>query len=318
MSSLVTFGETMLRLSTPRGTRLSRVDGLDVHVGGAESNVAVAAAALGVDATWLSALPDTDLGERVAHALRGEGVDPRVAWTDEGRVGTYYFERGGAPRGASVIYDRAGTPVREVTPAALPLSVVREADCFFTSGITPALSEQAVTTTRELLETAREAGVTTAFDLNYRSKLWSPAEARGTLTDLFPLVDRLFVAERDARDVLDRSGDPASIARTLADDHGFETVVLTRGEQGVLAAADGMVYECEAFEADTVDPVGSGDALVGGYLARRLDGGDVPTALAHGTATAALKRTIDGDVALVDSDEVAALVEAGDEGEIGR
>lgn len=318
MSSLVTFGETMLRLSPPRGERLSRVDSLDVHVGGAESNVAVAASALGLDATHLTALPDSDLGDRILHALRGEGVETRVALTDDGRVGTYYFERGATPRDPVVVYDRGNTPIRDLTPAGLPLSVVREADLFFTSGITPALSDQAAATTAELLETARDADVPTAFDVNYRAKLWSPTEARETLTDLLPLVDRLFVAERDARQVFGHGDAPETVARSMADRHDLEAVVITRGENGALALHDGEVHERTAFETDTVDPVGSGDAFVGGYLARRLHGGTVRDALDHGTAAAALKRTVEGDMAVLDQEEVAALLESSDDGEIGR
>jgi len=313
VSSLVTFGETMLRLSPPPGQRLSRVDRFDVHVGGAESNVAAAAATFGVDAAWVSALPETALGERIAHALRGEGVDPVVTWTEHGRVGTYYLEPGGKPRGHSVVYDRTGAPLRDLTPAEVPLDRVRDADLFFTTGITPALSDRLARTTGDLLASASDAGATTAFDLNYRSKLWSPATARGTLTDLFPDVDVLFVAERDARDVLDRSGDPEAVARALAEDHGFGTVVLTRGDSGALAVDDGTCYDQRAFETATVDPVGSGDAFVGGYLARRLAGESVPDALAYGAATAALKRTVAGDMARVSAEEVATLV-AGDDG----
>ena len=301
--TLVTVGETMLRLSPPPGERLSRVDRFDVHVGGAESNVAVAAAALGLDAAWLSALPETPLGERIAHALRGEDVTTHIRWTDEGRVGTYYFEPGSHPRGGAVHYDRTGTPIRDVTPAELPTGPITDATCLFTSGITPALSDQLANTTEHLLEMAGEAGVQTALDCNYRSKLWTPAEARETLTALFSAVDTLFVPARDARAVLDCTGDAETIARTLADRHGFETVVVTRGADGAVALGD-TVHEQPAFDTDTVDPVGSGDAFVGGYLACRLAGGTVPGALEQGAATAALKRTIAGDMAVVSPAEV--------------
>ena len=169
MTELVTFGETMLRLSPPRGQRLSRVDNFDVHVGGAESNVAVAASNLGVESTWLSALPETDLGGRIVHALRGEGIETAVTRTETGRVGTYYLERGGSPRGDSVVYDRGNTPIREVTPVELQTDPIQTADYVFTSGITPALSTQSAETTATLLETAQESGATTAFDANYRS-----------------------------------------------------------------------------------------------------------------------------------------------------
>ena len=318
MSSLVTFGETMLRLSPPPGGRLSRVDRLDVHVGGAESNVAVAAAALGTDAAWLSALPESPLGRRVAHALRGEGVEPLVTWTDEGRVGTYYYEPGGKPRGRRVVYDREGTPIRSLDPGDVHSEPLRGAELFLTSGITPALSAQAVATTGALLETASDAGTTTALDVNYRSKLWSPAEARDTLEGLFPAVDVLFVAERDAREVLDAEGDARAIAHSLAAAHGFETVVVTRGEAGALAVDDGTVHERGAVETDTVDPVGSGDAFVGGYLARRLDGAAVPAALSWGVATAALKRTVAGDAATVTAEEVRRVVDSDATGDIDR
>lgn len=308
--TLVTVGETMLRLSPATG-RLSRVDRLDVHVGGAESNVAVAAAALGLDAAWLSALPETPLGERIAHAIRGEGVTPHVDWTADGRVGTYYFEPGNRPRGGTVHYDRTGTPIREVTPAELPTEPVTDAACLFTSGITPALSDQLADTTEQLLERAHEAGVQTALDTNYRSKLWSPAEAREGLTALFPAVDTLFVSVSDARTVFGCEGDAGAIARDLTARHGFETVVVTRGADGALAL-DEAVHEQSAFETDTVDPVGSGDALVGGYLASRLQGDTVPEALEQAVATAALARTVPGDMAVLSPAEVAR-VRAGDD-----
>jgi len=314
VTALTTFGEAMVRLSPPRGRRLSRADRFDVAVGGAESNVAAAAAALGVDATWVSALPRSPLGERIEHALRGEGVDPRVVRTDEGRVGTYYLERGGSPRGQTVVYDRERTPIRRLTPDDVPRAPVREADVFATSGITPALSDGAAATTGALLAMAAEAGVTTAFDVNYRSKLWSPGEAEGTLTDLFGNVDVLFVAERDGRTVFGIEGDAEAIARRFARAYGFEQVVLTRGDAGALAVCDGETHRVSAFDADTVDPVGSGDAFVGGYLTRYLAGADVPEALRWGAATAALKRTTSGDMATVSAAEVRSLV-SGEDGD---
>jgi 2-dehydro-3-deoxygluconokinase len=318
MAELLTFGETMLRLTPPRGHRLSRVDQFDVHVGGAESNVAVGAANLGVDAAWMSLLPDTELGERIAYALRGEGVEPLVTWTDTGRVGTYYFERGGRPRGRDVVYDRTGAPIREATPETVAVDRVRNVDAFFTTGITPALSDRLIETTASLLETASDAGVTTAFDVNYREKLWSPAEARSTLADLFPAVDILFVAERDASDVLGIDGDTEAMARDLAAEYDFETVVVTRGDEGALALHGGESTSCGTYPVDTVDPLGSGDAFASGFLAERLDGASISEAMAYGTATASLKRTVEGDMARVSRDEVRALVETGGGLDISR
>ncbi|QCJ47324.1 bifunctional 2-dehydro-3-deoxygluconokinase/2-dehydro-3-deoxygalactonokinase [Haloprofundus sp. MHR1] len=311
MTDLVTFGETMLRLSPPQGERLETTDELDLRVGGAESNVAAAVSRLGFESAWLSKLPESPLGRRVVVELQSHGVETPVAWTDddETRMGTYYIEHGGAPRGTNVIYDRADAAVTTVSADELPLERVRESEAFYTSGITPALSEAAAEATAALLETANDAGTTTVFDLNYRSKLWSHEEAAAGYRALFDSVDVLVAAERDTREVLGRDGSPEDLVRGLADNYDFETVILTRGEDGALALHDGETHEQPVYEAETVDAVGTGDAFVGGFLAARLDGGSVATGLEYAAATAALKRTIDGDIAVVTRDEVEAVVD---------
>jgi 2-dehydro-3-deoxygluconokinase len=317
MTDLVTFGETMLRLSPPDGERLETAADLEFRAAGAESNVAVAAARLGADATWASKLPDSPLGRRVVSGLGRHGVETDVVWSDEGRQGTYYLEHGGKPRGTNVIYDREGAAVTTAEFAELPVERVREAEYFHTSGITPALSETLAETTADLLAAAQETGTTTSFDVNYRSKLWTPEEAREALEGLFPDVDSLMVARRDAREVLAREGDAEAIAAGLAEEFDFRTVIVTRGEDGALAHHGGETYEQSAIETDTLDPIGTGDAFVGAFLARRLAGDGVPTALEYGSATAALKRTIPGDVAVVTREEVESVL-AEETGEISR
>ena len=306
MSKLVTFGETMLRLSPPAGQRLETEGQLDAQVGGAESNVAAAAAALGMESTWLSKLPNSPLGRRVVRSLRGHGVTPEVAWDDSetARLGTYYLEHGADPRGTDVIYDRANASVTTVEPEDLDLDVFETASVFHTTGITPALSETTAGTTTALLSAAGEAGVTRSFDLNYRSKLWSTTEARECYEELFEEIDLLFAPIRDARNVLGYEGDAETLARTLTGEYDIETVVVTRGEAGSLAYSDGEVFEQGIIPAEMVDAIGTGDAFVGGVLAELIAGSDIETALSYGAAAASLKRTIEGDVLVTTREEV--------------
>ena len=310
MVEVATFGETMLRLSPPTGERIESTDSLKCRTAGAESNVAIATARLGTDAAWLSKLPDSVLGRRVASDIRSHGVDTRVVWADEGRQGTYYIEQAGEPRGSNVIYDRADAAVTTATVDELATDAVAEADVFFTTGITPALSETLFETTRELLETDG----TTAFDLNYRSKLWSEEEAKDAYDALLPSVDLLFAPERDARSILDISGEPADVVEMLQSRYGCGTVVLTRGDDGAIATSAKGTVEQPVFEADTIDPIGTGDAFVGAFLSRYVRGASTVEALRWGAATAALKRTIAGDIALVSETEVEALLNAGSGG----
>ena len=314
MTELVTFGETMLRLSPPSGDRLETATALEFRTAGAESNVAIAAARLGMSSVWLSKLPDSPLGRRVTNEVRQHGVDTRIGWDDEARQGAYYIEHGSTPRPTTVIYDRADAAITTARPTDRFRESIRESEVFYTSGITPALSETLDETTRELLATAQRAETTTVFDLNYRSKLWSPAEARETYESLFEAIDILVAAERDVDTVLDRQGTAEELAAGLAADFDFETVIITRGEEGALAVDGGTTYEQPAFETDTVDAIGTGDAFVGGYLARHIAGDSVAEALSYAAATAALKRTIEGDLAVVTPDEVEGVLEHEDGG----
>ncbi len=313
MSDVVTFGETMLRLSPVGHERLETASELELRAAGAESNVAVAAERLGATATWTSKLPDSPLGRRVVGELGQYGIETDVIWSQEGRQGTYYLEHGGKPRGTNVIYDRSDAAVTTAEPHEFDLELIQEAQVFFTSGITPALSSTLRDTTAKLLNAAQQHGTITAFDFNYRRKLWGPEEARNTLTKLFPGIDILVIAARDARTVLGYEGDPRQLAHKLGSQYDFRTVVVTRGDQGALAWHDTVLHDHDAYETETVDPIGTGDAFTGAFIARRLAGDGVGTALEYAAATAALKRTIPGDVALVTRDEVETVIEAGGE-----
>ncbi|THE65324.1 sugar kinase [Salinadaptatus halalkaliphilus] len=314
MRDLVTFGETMLRLSPPDSERLERTDELEVFVGGAASNAAIAANRLGADAAWLSKVPDTPLGRRVVNGLHEHALETNVVWSREGRQGTYYLERAGKPRGSAVIYDRADSAFTTTTAQELDVNAVQNARVFFMTGITPALSPTLRETTTNLLKAAKQGGTTTAFDCNYRGKLWSPETARETLTALFPGIDVLVVAARDARSVLEFEGDPRQLAHKLGSQYDFETVVVTRGSEGAVGWHDSVVHEQPAYETDTVSEIGTGDAFTGAFIARRVAGDDVPTALEYAAATAALKRTIPGDIALVTEDEVERVRTAESDG----
>ncbi|MFB6200779.1 MAG: bifunctional 2-dehydro-3-deoxygluconokinase/2-dehydro-3-deoxygalactonokinase [Halorhabdus sp.] len=314
---LTTFGESLLRLSTPVDDPLETTDSFDVYVGGAEGNVAVAAQRLGLDATWLSKLPRSPLGEKVTATYRTHGVETAVTWADDGRVGTYYLERGGHPRGSTVVYDRDASAITTATFEDLADDPIERADAVHVTGITPALSQTLAKTTEKLLATATDRGTKTIFDVNYRSNLWEASTAAETLAELLSLVDVLFVARRDATDVLGFEGTDAEIIAGLRETYDPELVVLTRGDEGALASDGEKTVSQPVYETETVDPIGTGDAFVGGFLASWLDGGSLETALEWGAATGALKRTIAGDLAVVRPETVESIV-AGDVEGISR
>jgi len=306
-NELVTFGESMLRLSPTEGNRIEVANELEFRVAGAESNVAITAARLGGDSVWISKLSDSPLGRKVTTSIRKHGVTTDVVWSEEGRQGTYYLEFGTKPRGTNVIYDRDDAAVTTAVPTELPIERVRNADAFYTSGITPALSSTLYDTVQSLLDTARSADTTTVFDLNYRAKLWSEGTARETYESILPFVDILVAAERDVRSVLGRDGTPEELLSGLRSSYDHDIVILTQGEAGAMGSTSAGIVDQPSYEADTLDPVGTGDAFLGGFLARYLQKDSFEEALDFAAATAALKRTMRGDIAVVSPQEVVSV-----------
>ena len=302
---LVTFGEAMVRFSPPPSQRLEQASTLEASVGGSELNVAVLAARLGVASRWVSRLPDNALGRMIDAKAREQGVDTHVEWTADGRVGLYFVEIGGA-RISSVLYDRAGSAISRVTPGAVDwASVFAGARWYHVSGITPALSDGAATITAESLAAAKRAGLTVSYDLNYRGKLWSAQQARAVQEPLMEHVDVLIAGEDDARLIFG-----AESAEALAQRFGIGAVAITLRDNPCSAtvAAEGKTYSAPRFEVDSVDPIGAGDAFVGGLIVSRLENRSWDEAVRFATATAALKHTIPGDFCLVTRTEVEELV----------
>lgn len=294
-SDLVTLGEAMLRLTTTAGSRLENARELRLTVGGAEANVAVAVARMGRSAAWISRLPASALGRRVAAELRTHGVDlSGVRWVEGERLGTYFVEPSGPPRPIEVIYDRAGSAASKLSSDDVAWDEVEQAGVVHLTGITPALSASC----RELsLETARRvkaAGVPVTVDVNYRAALWSPGDARETLTELCSFASVVVVAERDARIVFELDGEPVKMAGRAQELFGVGSVVLTRGSEGCAWRLDGSEGEAPAFPTQVVDRIGTGDAFSAGIVLGVLEG-DVRRGIDVGRAMAALTAGVDGD-----------------------
>ncbi|MBI2161589.1 MAG: sugar kinase, partial [Candidatus Rokubacteria bacterium] len=139
MHDLVTLGEVLLRLSIPSPGRVETARQLDVQIGGAEANVAAAAARLGLKTAWISALPSNPWGERIRRELVGHGVDcTHVRMVDGARVGVYFLEYGVPPRPVRVLYDRRDSAFARLQEGDVDWEPVRRARLVHLTGITPA------------------------------------------------------------------------------------------------------------------------------------------------------------------------------------
>jgi 2-dehydro-3-deoxygluconokinase len=307
---VVALGEAMLRLSPPGGGRLDDARSLEVHVAGSELNVAVALSSLGVSTRWISALPDTPLGRRVLADARAAGVDTRYVQLLAGRMGLFFIEFGSEPRPTSVWYDRDGSAFRQLDDIdGLAVDGARYA---VVSGVTPALGASGQALTTRFAERAQEAGAGLCVDVNHRSRLWSAEDARAALTPLLERAEVVVCSQADAAEVFDiRAGTRDAVLEELRERHApqAELVVITMGADGVVASERGRSFAYQpAFDSAVRDRIGGGDAFVAGLLWGLLEEAGVPDSLARGTALAALKQTVAGDLARFTPAEVMEVI----------
>lgn len=303
MPSVVTVGETMVLGVPARPGRLRHAASLELKIGGAESNLAIALCRLGLSAGWMSLLGDDEPGQLVLDRIRGEGVDTsRVQRVPGLPTGLYLRERVGPD--TRVYYYRRDSAASTIAPETFGTDYFEAAEFLHLTGITPALSEECRIFT---LWAAREGGTRISFDVNYRSRLWSPEEARVFVEEILPSVDILFVGDDEARALWER--DDEGLVRELAA-AGPSEVVLKRGKEGSLALVEGSVITQPAFRVEEVDPVGAGDAFDAGYLAGHLWGLSPEERLRAANAMGALSVATLGDYeGLPDREELWAFIE---------
>jgi 2-dehydro-3-deoxygluconokinase len=342
-TKVVTFGEIMLRLSTPGFKRFVQSDAFDVNYGGGEANVAVALANYGFESYFLSKLPKHEIGQAAVNAMRKYGVHDDFIVRGGDRVGIYFLETGASQRASKVIYDRAGSSVTTLKKNEIDFDAVfKDAKWFHWTGITPALGKDAQDVLNTACEVAKKYGVTISTDLNYRAKLWSTSEAQAVMVPLMKYVDVCIANEEDAEKSLGFTAGKTNVesaeldekgyfalAEQLKATFGFKTVAITLRESHS-ASRNGWSallhddkdckkpYRSKRYDVQLVDRVGGGDSFASGLIYGLLTKENTQSALEYAVAASCLKQTIPGDFNLVSIDEVEKLAKGSGSGRVER
>ena len=310
----------MLRLGVPSGHRLEDTRSLDMELGGAESNVAVALARLGWRTGWVSRMPDHALARAVLRALRADGVDVSAVKSAPGeRLGTYFIEHAVAPRATQVIYDRAGSAASRMNVDDIDWAYLLDTRVLHLTGITAALSDNCHALLVEAVARAQAAGVVVSFDVNYRAKLWTAAAAGEKLRPLIAAADVLFCKGADAKTLFGCAGEPRQLMQALQALTRAAAVFCTFGNQGAALLAGNEFVTQPALDVQIVDRIGSGDSFAAGVLDGLLSGGasagDISRdtaalreGLRRGVGLAAIALTQFGDRVLTSRAELDAVL----------
>ena len=340
MARAVCFGEVMMRLSPPGYERILQAKSFTLQYGGAEANVAVSLANYGMDAAYVTKLPAHAVGDACLNEIRKYGVDVSGIVRGGDRLGIFYCEKGASMRPSNVIYDRAGSAIAQASVSDFDWrEILRGADWFHFTGITPALGDNVSAICLQACETAKASGIPVSCDLNYRKKLWSRAKAGQVMAGLMPYVDMLIANEEDAADVFGIHAEGTSIADGMISEEGYRSVAKQLVARfGVKHAAitlresssasdngwSGLLYDGRDFfhsrhyDIHLVDRVGGGDAFGAGLIYGFLDKRSAQESLEFAVAASALKQTVEGDFNMVSVREVELLTGGNTSGRVQR
>jgi len=342
MKKYITFGEIMLRLKPPNWERFFQSPLLEATFGGGEANVAAGLARFGLNAAYVSVIPDNAIGDACIRELRRQDIDTSLIVRKGNRLGIYFLEVGANQRPSVVIYDRSHSAIAEASPGDINWEKVFDgASWFHISGITPAISLLASELSLEAVKKAREKGIIISCDLNFRKNLWQYGKsAPQVMAELVKYVDIALGNEEDCQrslgvkaDVDVESGELQiqqykeltdkvlslyphlqKIALTLRESHSADyngwSAVLNNRKEFLISKK----YEIH----NIIDRVGGGDAFAAGLIYGLNHLPNDKESLEFAVAASCLKHSIPGDLPLISVKEVESLVKGATSGRVQR
>ncbi len=342
MARIITFGEIMLRLKSPALERFFQSPSLEATFGGGEANVAVSLANYGMDAAFVTALPNNAIGEACVRDVRSFGVDVSHIKLTDGRRGIYFWETGSNQHPSKFVYDRAESAIAIAKADLFDWEKIFEgADWFHISGIAPAISAAAAELSLVAVKAAKKCGVKVSCDLNYRKNLWKfGKEAKEVMSEIAKYIDVAIANEEDfqkslgitaSSDVesgsLDRNVYEGIAKKAMELYPNLERVAITLRESKSADRNDwaACIYDGKEFYVsrkyeltDIVDRVGGGDSFSGGLIYGLLTYEKQSDALEFAVAASCLKHTIPGDYNRVTVAEVTSLMKGSGSGRVER
>lgn len=291
---VVTIGDGMITFDPSHRGPMRFVSTFERKIGGAELNVMLGCARLGLTPGWISKLGNDEFGRHILNTVRGEGVDVRQVQLEDNYATSLNFKEIREDGSSRTFYYRHPSPTEKFTQENLPFDYVKQAKVLHVTGVFPAIVEKNRALVLELLKFAREEGLIISFDPNIRLRLWSVEEARETLLSYLPYVNQMLTSKEEL-EMLFETVDDEEIRAKLAE-YAFDAVIMKDGSNGSYYLQDRQWIHVEAIAAQkVVDTVGAGDGFDSGYLYGLLQGWSLPERLHFANAVGSMVVQVHGD-----------------------
>lgn len=323
----------MMRLSPPGYSKFSQATSFELVYGGGEANVAISCAYLGMEAAHVTRFPDNALGRAATQFLRQHWLSTEHVFYGGDMMGKYFLEKGAVHRPSEVIYERAGSSFSLIEPSMVDWEhVLKDADWFHWTGITPAVSEGAAMCCLDAIKIANRMGIPVSGDINSRKNMWKYGKTmEEVMPELVRNCDIVITSSYGIHEMfgLGQPGKKFRIsAKLLMDAFPKIQKVVGKDRESISAShqqIQGKMWTGEKYIKNetlnithVVDRVGTGDAFAAGLIYGLLHYDDDVQALKFASAACALKHTVPGDVNMVSLENVLSLMEGDTSGAIRR
>ncbi|PKH23639.1 2-dehydro-3-deoxygluconokinase [Enterobacterales bacterium CwR94] len=299
MSALdvITSGEAMAMFVAQQTGDLAQAESFIKRAAGAELNVAIGLARLGLQVGWISRVGNDSFGRFIRHVLEQEGINAECVATDS-RFATGFQLKSKETDGSDprVEYFRKGSAASHLSPDDFCADYVSRARHLHLSGVAAGISDSSRALLHTLARQMKSAGKTLSFDPNLRPVLWSSEkEMARQLNLLAEYADWVLPGISEGK-ILTGYAQPEAIADFYLD-RGVKAVIVKTGSEGAwYKTADGEKGQVAAIRVDNVvDTVGAGDGFAVGVISALLEGKTLPAAIARGNKIGSLAIQVTGD-----------------------
>ena len=295
MKKLLTLGETMACLVPESGGPLRYVTRYSLTMAGAESNLAIDAAKLGIPCRWYSRLGNDEFGAMIRNRIRGEGVDCETVRFDSSRPTGLMCKQTGCGE-SKVFYYRAGSAASAMDETDITEDLWQDVGLLHLTGITPVLSLSCRRAVKKAVSEAQRRNIPISFDPNIRRKLWAGEDYTQLLKEL-SLSSTLLLLGKEEASILFGTESPEKMAKEAFSGGTVQAVALKDGANGGIVIPRGQrAIRIAAWPCHCIEPIGAGDAYNAGFLAGWMQGRSWEICGRMGAIAGAMATETPGDI----------------------
>ncbi|EHI97533.1 MULTISPECIES: sugar kinase [unclassified Clostridium] len=294
MLDVITIGDAMIAMCPQEKGPIIFCDTFKRKTGGAELNVAIGCARLGLKSGWISRLGNDDFGKYILKTVRGEGIDTSEVELVDGHPTSVYFREVLSDGSSRSFYYRENSPTSTMKSEELNEEYFKQSKVLHITGVFPSITKNNQEIILEAVKLAKKHNLTVSFDPNIRLKMWTKEEAKAYIEKLLPDVDILLVGDEEIEILLGET----TIEDAIKTFHGYgiDKVIVKKGAKGALGSDGKNVYEVEAIKPKAlVDTVGAGDGFAAGFLTAFCEGKTLEECVKFANAVGSLVVGVEGD-----------------------